>query len=294
MQGENRSRVPFDDRAALEELERLQRSIQEYRRRREAAEGAFEEFVGSFRNPAAASARASRVAPSAGKPVVAPVPPQPPAGLDTFKIAEQPPAGPASPSTPVVQAPAPVAAVPLAAVPSSAPPPILLPDTFLTPGPVAPGDAIVSTAERPRIRRGMRGVVPLALGGAAILLLAAVLITRSRNTPAASPAAQAPAIVEAPVAAPVAAPTVTPPPAPAPPAEVRTVRTVWVRVMVDGTKEVERELEANAVVPLPAGRTYVIRAGDAGAVRFLLDGQDQGPLGRDGIVATRTFSAPVR
>src|SRR3954453_2191437 len=52
MQGENRSRVPFDDRAALEELERLQRSIQEYRKRREAAEGEFEQFVGSFRTPA--------------------------------------------------------------------------------------------------------------------------------------------------------------------------------------------------------------------------------------------------
>jgi hypothetical protein len=65
-------------------------------------------------------------------------------------------------------------------------------------------------------------------------------------------------------------------------------------VLVDGNREVERELEANAVVPLPAGRTYVVRAGDAGAVRFLLNGQDQGPLGRDGIVATRTFSAPAR
>ena len=51
MQGENRPRVPFDDRAALAELERLQHSIQEYRKRREAAEGEFEQFVGSFRKP---------------------------------------------------------------------------------------------------------------------------------------------------------------------------------------------------------------------------------------------------
>ena len=141
----------------------------------------------------------------------------------------------------------------------------------------------------------MRGVVPLALGGAAILLLAAVLISRSRNTPAAAPAAQAPATVETPARAPVPAPAATPPPAPViAPAEVRTVRTVWVRVMVDGNKEVERELEPNAVIALPAGRTYVVRAGDAGAVRFLLNGQDQGPLGRDGIVATRTYSVPPR
>jgi hypothetical protein len=141
----------------------------------------------------------------------------------------------------------------------------------------------------------MRGVVPVALGGAAILLVAAVLMTRSRNTPADPVVAQAPGMVETPAVAPAAAPAATPPPAPvAAPAEVRTVRTVWVRVIVDGTKQVERELQADAVVPLPAGRTYVIRAGDAGAVRVLLNGQDQGPLGRDGIAITRTFSAPTQ
>src|SRR4051794_40055519 len=46
---EQTPRVPFDDRPALEELERLQRSIQEYRRKRERAEGEFEKFVGGFR-----------------------------------------------------------------------------------------------------------------------------------------------------------------------------------------------------------------------------------------------------
>jgi hypothetical protein len=293
MQGENRSRVPFDDRAALEELERLQRSIQEYRRRREAAEGAFEEFVGSFKTPAgqpAAASPASRIVPLAGNPTPAPPVPQQrpaPVGLEVFDVPDQAPA--------VQRVPAPVAAARVLGVPSSAPPPILLPNTFLSPGPIASGDDVVSTAERPRIRRAMRGVVPLVLGGAAILLLAAVLITRSRNTPAAPLVAQAPATVETPPAAPVAAPAATPPPAAvAAPAEVRTVRTVWVRVLVDGNKEVERELEPNAVVALPAGRTYVIRAGDAGAVRFLLSGQDQGAVGRDGIVATRTYSAPAR
>ena len=49
---EHSPRVPFDDRPALEELERLQRSIEEYRRKRERAEGEFEKFVGGFR-PAA-------------------------------------------------------------------------------------------------------------------------------------------------------------------------------------------------------------------------------------------------
>jgi hypothetical protein len=297
MQGENRSRVPFDDRAALEELERLQRSIQEYRRRREAAEGAFEEFVGSFRTPASqqpAAAPAQRVPPVTAKPASAsPVSPQRPAarGLEAFGIAEQPPAAPPAQAAHPISPPAPVAADPVIDVPSSSPAPILLPDTFLASGPAIPTDAVVSTSERPRGRRGTRGLIPLALGGAAILLLAGVLITRSRNAPADPVVAQAPARADTPATAPVAAP----PPAPVvAPAEIRTVRTVWVRVIVDGAKQVERELQAGAVVSLPAGRTYVIRAGDAGAVRFLLNGQDQGPLGRDGIAVTRTFPAPAQ
>ena len=292
MQGDNRSRAPFDDRAALEELERLQRSIKEYRRRREAAEGALEEFVGSFRTPGgqpAAAAPASRVAPLTGKPGGAPMRRDRTPGLDTFKIAEPPPAAH------VVSEPAAVAVAPVMDAPSSTPPPVLLPDTFLASGPVTPGEAVLSTSERPRTRRSRRGLIPLALGGAAILLLAAVLITRSGDAPADPLVAQAPGIVEAPAAAPVAAPAATPPSAPvAAPAEVRAIRTVWVRVMVDGTKQVERELQADAVVPLPAGRTYVVRAGDAGAARFVLNGQDQGPMGRDGFPATRTFSAPAR
>ena len=67
-------RVPFDDRPALEELERLQRSIQEYRRKREQAEGEFEAFVGGFRpqegqrsNSPARVAAATRTIHSAGR-----------------------------------------------------------------------------------------------------------------------------------------------------------------------------------------------------------------------------------
>jgi hypothetical protein len=76
-----------------------------------------------------------------------------------------------------------------------------------------------------------------------------------------------------------------------PPAEIRTVRRAWVRVVIDGNRAVEREVEANTNVPLPAGRTFVVRAGDAGAVHFFLNGRDQGPLGADAQVVTRTFTA---
>jgi hypothetical protein len=100
-------------------------------------------------------------------------------------------------------------------------------------------------------------------------------------------------------AAPPATPSETPgPPAPARvtaspfESELATSRTVWVRVLADGERVIERELPANARVPVKAKKTIVIRAGDAGAVRLSIGGRDQGVLGPDGEVATRTFSVP--
>jgi hypothetical protein len=61
-------------------------------------------------------------------------------------------------------------------------------------------------------------------------------------------------------------------------------------VIADGERVVERELPADARVPLKAAKTIVIRTGDAGAVRLSIGGQDQGILGRDGEVVTRTFT----
>ena len=61
--------------------------------------------------------------------------------------------------------------------------------------------------------------------------------------------------------------------------------------MIDGNRAVEREVEANTNIPLPAGRTFVVRAGDAGAVHFFLNGRDQGALGGEAQVVTRTFTA---
>jgi hypothetical protein len=65
-----------------------------------------------------------------------------------------------------------------------------------------------------------------------------------------------------------------------------------VRVLADGERVIERELPANARVPVKAKKTIVIRAGDAGAVRLSIGGRDQGVLGPDGEVATRTFNVP--
>jgi hypothetical protein len=79
----------------------------------------------------------------------------------------------------------------------------------------------------------------------------------------------------------------------APRTEITALRRVWVRVVVDGTSEVERELQAQDRVPLRPGRTSVIRAGDAGAIRLTINGKDQGPLGDDGEVLTRTVKVPA-
>lgn len=75
-------------------------------------------------------------------------------------------------------------------------------------------------------------------------------------------------------------------------AELTALRSVWVRVTVDGERVVERVLQADARVPLAPKETIVIRAGDGGAVRVSIGGRDQGPLGRDGEVVTRTFAVP--
>ncbi len=103
----------------------------------------------------------------------------------------------------------------------------------------------------------------------------------------------------APATVAVAAPRPELPPAsaaaavPAPTAEVSTVRKVWVRVTVDGQKVIERELPADARIPLTPTSQVVIRAGDAGAVRVAIAGKDQGPVGRDGEVATKSFTVAV-
>jgi hypothetical protein len=194
------------------------------------------------------------------------------------------------------------------------PPAVTLPDHFFAAiQPSSGGGAPVEPDAPETKQRRERGRLPLVLGALAIALIAAVLLTRAVYAPvspstAPAPSTAAPAPVGTP---PAAAPSTAPPtqvaappasvgspaaPAalPPPPAEIRTIRAVWVRVIVDGNREVERELEADARVPLPAGRVFVVRAGDAGAVRFLLNGRDQGPLGADAQVVTRTFTAPER
>lgn len=154
---------------------------------------------------------------------------------------------------------------------------------------------------------GRGGRVPAAaiVAGGAVVLAAGVFLSRAWRTPPAE-SASPPAAVQT-SAAPLGEPAPAGPatrepqstatagvqPAPArgaEPSELTAVRAVWVRATVDGARVVERELDAGDRVAL-RGRTIVIRAGDAGAVRVRIDGQERGPLGADGIVLTRTFTA---
>ena len=127
--------------------------------------------------------------------------------------------------------------------------------------------------------------------GAATVVVAALLVTwwlMSRPRDAEMPATRA----RDPVASQAPPPAVAPRPAPLDPMEsaLTTTRAVWVRVTVDGQRILERELPANARVPLKVEKSVVIRAGDAGAIRLVLRGKDQGALGATGEVVTRTFS----
>jgi uncharacterized protein DUF4115 len=232
--------TPFDEHAALEELERLRNAITDYRRERDQAEAKFDDFVRSFRTPSPVRG-AIALTPPASPDVFVPVPAEPPPLSSNVEGSEQ--------------------------------------------------RDLAALERQPRMGRAV------VLGGLAVLLAAAVLSIRSwRATPGEAPGGlPTPAAGSTPVPAspPVAAsPSVAVEPR-VPPAELTTLRRVWVRVVVDGNREVEREFEGNVRVPLSGGRTIVIRAGDAGAVRLAINGQDQGRLGRDGEVVTRTLTLPA-
>jgi hypothetical protein len=76
--------------------------------------------------------------------------------------------------------------------------------------------------------------------------------------------------------------------------ELTTLRKVWVRVVTDGARAIERELEADVRIPLRAERTIAIRAGNAGSVRLVVDGRPRGLMGEEGEAVTRTFTAAKR
>ena len=73
---------------------------------------------------------------------------------------------------------------------------------------------------------------------------------------------------------------------------IKPLRRCWVRVVVDGRTDA-RELQPGEDIVLNAQRTIVLRAGDAGALSIEVNGRVLPPLGVDGQVVERRFTAAV-
>jgi hypothetical protein len=158
-----------------------------------------------------------------------------------------------------------------------------------------PGNPIESQpSPSPRPRSSSRTAA--LLGGALLVLVCGGLIAKTlrERVPesTAIPANPPEPAVEpsAPAALPQVAAAV--PAAATQQSAITTSRRVWMRVTVDGARVVEREVPAGTRLPLAAEKTIVIRTGDAGAVRLSIRGQDQGFLGAEGEVVTRSFAVP--
>ena len=245
MENRESDRSQFDERSALENLERFREDIARYRAKRQAVSEQCEEFVRSFKTP------------------------QQSQGIEPVHDEARPQVieVPASPSAPRVSN---------------------------TPPPHSDGvDVVLRAASARPAQPRARSRTPALIGAALILVAAGGYVTWMVRTRAPEPSAVTP-LPDTRAAAPRPAQRATVPvgqPA-SRRTELTTSRPVWVRVVADGQRVVERELPANARVPLTAEKTLVIRTGNAGAVRLVLAGQDQGVLGPEGAVVTRTFTVP--
>jgi hypothetical protein len=309
--------------AAEEELQRIRGALEESRLRRRQLNEAFDSFVRSFREapqerrpqapvvrslprePRAKEPEAAILPSAAARPVpytgdygfpseseAGSAPPQPARAL-----APQPARAPRRDSMPDTRNAGPTAAAPATAgtsppdsqrghAGSDAPVPIEAEHAPIVPAALR--------SEKPRVERSRIGRV----AGMALLVAAAGLFAWRVRSPEPSQVAVAPAVGEpslpqAPPPAPAASsPQADPSAAQRLTGQLTTVRPVWVRVLVDGERTIERELPSGRSIPLSARQTIAIRAGDAGAVRVTIDGKDHGPLGPDGAVANRTFTKP--
>ena len=255
----------FDERAALEELERLREEIERRRAAREAAAGRFDAFIRSFQKPTAAAAVDPAAATSSTQGQVPPPRADPPPQVKAPQPPVKPPPPPVETAAPRVQVSPPPVGV--------APPPqkrgvrtrALVASVLLLPALGALG----LWAWRQQLAR-----VDVAPPGAVVQRSAGPPNTRANEPPIdrpTAPAEPAPAATQLEI-------------------EITTTRGVWVRVLSDGERVLERELPAEARVPVTAKQAIVIRAGDAGAVQVSVGGGEPEPLGPGGRPITRTFT----
>ena len=251
---------PFDEEAALAELDRLREDIQAARRNREKKVEEFESWMQETRN----TARVERI--SAIE--------QEKAGVETAAAARA-----ANRATDPATQTSGLAAAPAAQSSQRSAP---LEDEF-------PFDTPRARRPIPIDRRWAYyggGVAVLIVGG---LLLGKLWGGRPEETPRSAPAQTAPAPSTSATARGAAPQTAATPRKPIE-IELTTTRSVWMRVTVDGERKVEREVPGGQRLAFGADKVILLRAGDGGGVRLAVGGKDQGLLGRDGQIAVRTFT----
>jgi len=248
---------PFNEQAALAELERLRESIQAARQARQRTSAEFDAFIKSFRAP-----------------TPAPAPERP-------------------------TAPSPASEAPQQKASESINRPVHSPDPLPSTGPVrsnpdSVGDKpAVPTSQLPRRYRfsirslGILVVIAvIALGLVSMSLRRGVPPPTTVNTangsagPTRNPAASPPAASQSAPASPVARAIAI---------ELRVLRPVWMRVVIDGRKDVEGTAQAGEPLHFTGDQSIVVRVGNGGDV-LVKNGNREESFGVTGQPRTRTFS----
>jgi hypothetical protein len=152
--------------------------------------------------------------------------------------------------------------------------------------------------------RSSRRLWWIALAAAAVIGGVWAAMTLGRRPAEVAGTTPAPVAVppSGPAAAPAAGPAASAPEASGPAAQapaapahairvtLDTSRPVWLRVIVDGSRAIEREVAAGEHLAYEGDTRIVVRAGDGGGVRASFNGVDRGPLGKDGWPITVPFA----
>jgi hypothetical protein len=182
---------------------------------------------------------------------------------------------------------------PAAANPAPGPPPPVSARPIVKSAPVSSAPRV---AARPRWRLAVVSVAVVM----AVIVIALMVPRRRADTASPAPApAPAPAVTAA-AAAPstesAAPPASSPPPAAAGATrggvhvELRTVQSVWIRVIVDDETKLERVVPGSQQLSFTGARSIAVRAG-SGADVLVISGGQEVPLGASIRPVTRTFAA---
>jgi len=285
------SQTPFDEDAALEELERLRDAIQAARRARMAKSDEFDQFVNGFKNPSPPVAapeldpepQAEALPPAIDLPVASPIP-----ELLTLTPAPEPAAQMFERLTRMLEPPA--------------QPPERRHQTSPLPSPT-PTVSEINAVEEPlsRVSQPRRYPANRLIGTVAVATVALIPVLMYWSRGPSTRVAEAPAPAVQSASAPAAPQTTSAPPTPAPqpvapPApvaavkvELRTLQPVWMRVAVDGQKQREGTVPAGERLQLHGDHAIVIRAGNGGDV-MVKTANGETPLGVAGQPVTFTFT----